>query len=78
MPPRRTHIEPSGCVCIVWLLKRIVPSINIMVVRGSLLSCAVVVVVAVVIVVVIKSSPVGWDNIGASAIRGIAVSRHGV
>ena len=61
MPSQRTRIEPSACVCILSLLKRIVPSIilNIMVVRGSLLSCAVVVVVAVVIVVVIKSSPVG-------------------
>ena len=61
MPPRRTHIEQSACVCIVWLLKRSVPSkiINVMVVRDSLLNCAVVVVVAVVIVVVIKSSPVG-------------------
>ena len=34
MPSRRTHIEPSACVCILALLKRIVPSIilNIMVV----------------------------------------------
>ena len=48
MLPRRMHIEPSAyCVCILWLLKRIVPSIiiNIMVVKGSLLSCAVKVVV---------------------------------
>ena len=47
MPSRQTHIEPSACVCILALLKRIVPSIilNIMVVWGSLLSCAVVVVV---------------------------------
>ena len=47
MLPRRMHIEPSACVCILWLLKRIIPSIiiNIMVVKGSLLICAVKVVV---------------------------------
>ena len=51
MPSQRTHIEPSACVGILALLKRIVPSkiINIMVVRGSLLGCVVVVVVVVVI-----------------------------
>jgi len=40
MPSRRTHIEPSACVCILALFKRIVPSIilNIMVVWGGLLS----------------------------------------
>jgi len=34
MPSRRTHIKPSACVCILALLKRIVPYIilNIMVV----------------------------------------------
>ena len=55
MPPRQTHIEPRACVCILSLFKRIVPSsiINIMVVRGSLLSYA------FVVVVVIKSSLVG-------------------
>jgi len=39
MPSRRTHIEASACVCILAILKRIVPSIilNIMVVRGSLI-----------------------------------------
>jgi len=52
MPLQRTHIEPSACVCILSLLKRIVPSIvlNIMVGRVSLLSCAVVVVVVVVVI----------------------------
>ena len=50
MPPQRTHIEPSACVCILWLLKRIVSSIiiNIMIVRGSLFSSAVVVVIVVI------------------------------
>ena len=40
MPPRQTHNEPSACVCILALLKRVVPSIiiNIMVVWGSLKS----------------------------------------
>jgi len=40
MPSRRTNIEPSACVCMLALLKRIVPSImlNVMVVWGSLLS----------------------------------------
>jgi len=34
MPSRRTHIETSACVCILALLKPIVPSsiLNIMVV----------------------------------------------
>jgi len=37
---RDEHIEPSACVCILALFKRIVPSVilNIMVVWGSLLS----------------------------------------
>ena len=49
MPLRRIHIEPSACVCILSLLKRIVPFIilNIMVVSGRLLSCAVVVDVVI-------------------------------
>jgi len=49
MPSRRTHIEPSACVCILALLKRIVLSIilNIMVVWGSLLSRTFVVVVVI-------------------------------
>ena len=50
-------MEPSACVYILSLLKRIVPVNiqNIMVVRGSYLSCAAVVVV----VVVINTSSVG-------------------
>ena len=53
-------MEPSACVYILSLLKRIVPVNiqNIMVVRGSSLSCAVFVVV-VVVVVVINTSSVG-------------------
>ena len=56
MSSRRTHIEPSACVCILVLLKRFAPSVilNIMVVRGSILSWTVVVVDVVVVVVVIK------------------------
>jgi len=40
MPSRLTHIEPSACVCILALLKPIVPSIIliIMLVWDSLLS----------------------------------------
>jgi len=64
------------CVCNLWLLPRIVPSIiyDIMVVMGSLLSCAAVVVVvdvAVVVFIVVNSSSAGKDNIGASAIGGV-------
>jgi len=49
MPSRRIRIEQSACVRILWLLKRIVPSIilNIKVVWCSLLRC------------VIKSSSLG-------------------
>ena len=54
MSSRRGHIEPSACVCMMWLFKRIVSSIslNIMVVKSSLFSCSVVVVDVVVVVII--------------------------
>ena len=35
MPSQRTHIEPSVCVCILWLLKRIVPAVVVVIKSSS-------------------------------------------
>jgi len=68
MPSRWIRIEPSVLKrSYVVIKKAFVLSVvlNIMVDKGSLLSCVVVVVVVVVIIQLFGV----WDNIGASATR---------